>query len=350
MAFQLDVLENFEYPDAAALQKAWPSINSSFTTSTAFPRTGTRSLKGSSSQTMPYGFGAQRRSLVCGFAIYIDETYTTERVFAHLGAGAPNSTSGSGQVVMTLTPAGTIKVFRGYHNSGNVVGTLLGETGVVMSPGFTHNHIQLKIFIHDTLGYVKVAVGGVDVLELTNQDTRHQASSDYFDYFTIFTYSSVLHLDDLYICSDDSTSLTTGDFLGDVSIIEALPVGTGTYNQLASSSAGTPYTDVDESLLNQADYNYSSTAGQKSSYLLSDIAGAPTIKGVSLQWTAGKSTPGYREVRGLSISGATETPYAYHPLSVTAVTKQQGMLVDPNTGVAWTVAGVNALEIGAEIL
>lgn len=121
--------------------------------------------------------------------------------------------------------------------------------------------------------------------------------------------------------------------------------GAGTH----SDWTGT-YSDVNEAVTSDADFNKAASAGLLQSYAMTDVT-VPTgysIKGVVHRFrckNGGFDPPA--NVKSLARSGGTD----YQSPNLSGINPAYGYVsqrydVDPATGVAWTEAGVNALELG----
>lgn len=121
--------------------------------------------------------------------------------------------------------------------------------------------------------------------------------------------------------------------------------GAGNYSQWSGTAA-----DVNEISLNNSNYNRSDTAGQLQSYDMTTLTlpASYTIGGLFYAFIArndGANAP--LNVQGLLRTGGTD----YVTSNLTPINPAFGPLqarwdVNPNTGLAWTEANINAMELG----
>jgi len=159
-------------------------------------------------------------------------------------------------------------------------------------------------------------------------------------------------IDDIVVMDGTGAALNT--FIGDSKITTHAPSSDGgTVDWTAS--AGTDVSCVDEtpSAANgDTDYISSSTAAQESRFNVADLANTPDIiHAVQARYKAKKADAGARTVRGLVNSGGTEQTGTTVGLTTTyAWLKGPVASVDPNTSSAWDSAGVNAVQVGVEVV
>jgi hypothetical protein len=119
------------------------------------------------------------------------------------------------------------------------------------------------------------------------------------------------------------------------------PVGNG-----ASAAWSGSFADVDEAILNVADYVASDTAGQEVSYTLPDLpTGRFVVKQVRFSAVAAKGNTGPSQLQlGVRIGGTNYFGSA-QALEPTWDVRNQVWDVQPSDSQEWTVANINALEI-----
>lgn len=248
-------------------------------------------------------------------------------------------------VTIATLPDGSIRAYRGNTSTGTVLGT--SAPGVITAA--TYIHIEAEVVIHDSTGSVQVRLNGntTPVLNLTNVDTRNAGTSGVV---------SLFQLDGLVggggsvdIC--DFITRTGAGFLGDKRVDYKPANANGTTNQF-TPSAGSNYQNVDETTPSDADYNESSTVGHIDLYELENLSHVPTaIDAVIEKVRALKDDAGARSHRpkvrsgGVNYNGATD-----FALSTSAAYYHNVRLTDPNTAAAWTIAGVDALQVGGEVV
>lgn len=225
-------------------------------------------------------------------------------------------------------------------------GTILGTSASNVIRGGTWHSIEFACSISDTTGTVTVAVDGVTVLNLTNQNTRNGTPT---------TINGVILggcdggfntpnlIDDLYL--KDTLNL-----LGPMRIETLRPNADTAQKQWTPSTGADNYGVVDETLMSSTDYVSTDTVGNFDLYDFGNLSSSPSsIAAVEVVVAAAKDDIG---VRGLAISvksGASTSDGANNTLSSSYVAYSRILETDPNTSDAWSSSAVNALQAGAKV-
>lgn len=206
-------------------------------------------------------------------------------------------------------------------------------------------YLEVQATIADAGGTCKVRVNGTEIINFTG-DTRNAGSSALIDRLHMTAMTNNMWLDDVYILN--SLGARNNDFLGEVRVVAQQPTGAGASTGLTPIS-GSNWSNVNTIPFNDATYNFSATPGTRDTYALADITGTPTIAAVQVATRMLKSDAGAASMKPAIKSGATVAYGVTQALSATAKTYSDVFETDPNTAAPWTVAGVNALESGAEV-
>ena len=100
-----------------------------------------------------------------------------------------------------------------------------------------------------------------------------------------------------------------------------------------------------------ADYVASGTVGDLDLYETGDLPFVPdSVHAVQVTTCARKDDAATREVRSKVKSGATTANGASHALTASYIYYRDIVEADPNTSEAWTSGGVNAIQIGPEVV
>jgi hypothetical protein len=252
--------------------------------------------------------------------------------------------AGTTQLDLRWNSGGTLSVTR----NGAVLGT---STAVV--PAESYAYLEFRGVIHASLGSYQVRLHGATVLEGSAVNT--QVTGNAFANMVLMGHFfdsnlGTVDIDDVYICDGQGTVHTT--LLGECRVDALLPTGDGSHSAWTPSTGTTHSTLVDEPAPNDdTDYLSTATAAARESHALANLPSMPTplIYGVQHSLSARKDDAGTRQVKSLLHSGATTQAGAQtFTLASTYTYYSELWPVDPATGTAWTVAGINALEAGAE--
>lgn len=247
-------------------------------------------------------------------------------------------------ITVCFLSTGSIEVRR-----GSAGGTLL----VSAVTGYLHSdwqYMEVKITIADAGGNVQVRMNGnpTPVINYTG-DTRNGGTSVNMDLVRLAGQSQG-DFADWYILNALG-SAPNNDFLGDVRVHCLRPNGNGTYSQYVGSDGNSTdnYLLVDETPYGTGDYVGNATIGNKDSYAIEDLpAGVTAVYGVQEIAIVAKSDAGAASIKQLLRVGGTD----YTTSALVLSTAYSQMLnireTNPNTGVAWTPAGVNGIESGVE--
>ncbi len=270
-----------------------------------------------------------------GFGFAIDTSTVISSILNLLGdAGATT------HLALKSTAFGGFALYRG--------ASLIASTANYLFTNNVWKYVEVSATISATVGAVTVKMDGSVVLTFTG-NTKNGGTNTTIDTVTFIADGAPLvSLDDIYICNDQGSVNNT--FLGDVRVQALLPNGAGSSTQWAPLS-GANYTNVNTVPPNVATYVSDSTPADRDTYALEDCAaGTGTIYGVQSVLAALKSDAGSASVKAAYKSGGT----VYYDAPVSLGTSVIGYTAlrenDPATSAAWTVAAVNALEFGAEVI
>ena len=199
-------------------------------------------------------------------------------------------------------------------------------------------------------GFVWVRVNGADVPVLTVSGVDTQAGSGaLYDEVDINSAGSTTNgVDDIYIMAGPGDA-----FLGDCVVETLYPTGNGTVNNWVGSDGNSTdnYLLVDETPANTTDYVGADPSGTKDLYNFGNLALSGDVLAVCHNVVAQKSDAGAKQLYIVS-RGAVDTRSPAITLTTTFVGEpyQWVQTVNPETGVAWTAAEVNALQAGVEVV
>jgi hypothetical protein len=150
-----------------------------------------------------------------------------------------------------------------------------------------------------------------------------------------------IYFDDFWVASD---------YLGDIRVDLLIPTAEGNTTQM------TPLSGTDNALMadetppdDDTTYNSSATAGDKDTYVTSNVSSAGTIHGLRLRARARKTDAGARSIATVIRSGGTDYDGTTTGLGTAYLYYSTDYYTNPNTAAAWTSTEVNAIEIGAKV-
>ena len=232
-------------------------------------------------------------------------------------------------------------------------GTILSTTaaGVIQVNSWAYVEVQ---YLYSTVnsGTVVIRVNNTVVLTLTNVNTSSTSPSTnitqiYYGYPGSTAQQMVL--DDVYICE----GTTPDPFLGDITVETLYPNGNGNRNVWLGSDGD----NVNNYLLvnevgapNTGTYTKDSVSGDGDVYALDNLKTvAGQVQGVCHVAFANKSDAGPAQFRIVN-HGTADTKSAALSPATSSDGWTYALAQNPDTGTAWTVATVNALQSGVEIV
>jgi hypothetical protein len=255
-------------------------------------------------------------------------------------------------ITVILDATGAVVVRRGDYASG----TILATSAVVAPNLSTWYYLEAKVTLSDTVGEATVRVNGVNAVNLTGIDTKNGGTKTVIDSVTVARSKATngtlaASTDDIYIVNGAGSS-PLNDFLGSVAIYPVRPNATGSANQWTNSTAtaaSTNWSFTDDQSM--TDYVQSSTSAQRDLYATTDLpVSVGTVPGVKMRSLVQNTDATLRQVKLGIKSGATVDMDAGQAIGAgTAQTNVRLMKANPVTSLAWTVADVNAMEMGVEV-
>jgi len=215
-------------------------------------------------------------------------------------------------------------------------------------------YIEWKIvFGTGVSGSTSVRVNGIQVLNQASINTAPSGSAR-TDGYMLFQLTgaegSNFTIDDLYIC--DGTGATNNTFLGDIRVQYLVPTGAGVKTQFTPST-GSNWQTVDEVPASDTDYNSANSPGAMDLFQMANLAGNGLVYGVQTISRSKKDDAGFRKAAPVfyKASGLGETARFYKGSQAPVIDNflnlpLQMFNTSPDTGVAWTVDEVNALQYG----
>lgn len=258
--------------------------------------------------------------------------------------------SANAHIRVAIGISGEVHVYRGATamSGTGALGTLLGSSAVgVIIPG-TWQHIECKVFVHDSTGTVEVKIEGVTVLTITGADTCNGSTATISNIGSeVKSGGTSLYIRDYFAW--ETTGPDNDDFIGVKRVYTCMPTADGSLTAWTRNTGSDDYAAIDEVPdTDTTDYVYSDTAGQVSTFTVADLpANVGGIVGVEVTAKMSKSDAGVATGKagvvylGLVDAGDEHVPgtsFAFYPTMFEA---------DPY-GVAWARTVFNATEMRLE--
>lgn len=223
------------------------------------------------------------------------------------------------------------------------------NSGTGASPVWSNLGTAITVGLGGVLNLsVGIDAGGVHSVMFAVGGTAHFVGT--------FTNAGLVSLDYLVIVNTDPGG---GMYLSEVAAAQDMGLVGAHLKTMRATGAGSnsawtgAYTDVNEVVTSDANYNVSTASGQKQSYAMTDISLPPQYTVASVVHKIRARNDGgvssTQNVQSLARSGGTD----YNSSNLSGIASAYGQLtkrydVDPATGTAWTQTAVNALELGFE--
>lgn len=290
---------------------------------------------------------AINNSNMCYLSKTFDAQATWTAGFALKMATLPAATT----VVIAFVDAGTTQVDVRLNTDGTLTvsrnGTTLGTTSFVLSATVFY-YIEITTVINNVTGSYDLRINGLSKSSGSSLNTRASSnnSANIVNLGAVNTTggtSPVMDIDDFYVTND-------GVFLGDCRVETKLPTGDGATSNFTKSTGATNFGNVDDNPANDdTDYNFTASVGIDLYTYPALSTSAGTVQAVMTLPVLRNDNAGSVTEQSVCRSGGTNffgtsnvvgsTTYGAYPDIQTT---------DPNTGLAWTVANVNAAQFGVK--
>lgn len=265
------------------------------------------------------------------------------------------------QVSAQIDANGAIRFYRG--GSFGVIdgpGTLIAQSDPIVVAS-AWNHIEVQVYIHDTLGWVRVAVNGVHKYQATGLDTnatagniasvgqlkeRYNVSGGvafYMDDYALYDFTGNPAVDTDWCPTVDGAGVATS-YIGQLGAYIGTPDADTAQAAWLRSAGGAPsYPFIGKTTPNDATWLYATAAAQLSEFGFTDLPPEITyIRGVDIYSRMWTSDAGAAEYRSGMKSVAANYDAPAIPITVEPTYWVAQVNVDPNTGVRWTRPSYNA--------
>lgn len=243
------------------------------------------------------------------------------------------------QITVVVESDGSLTVRRGGQG-----GTVLETTAAGLMTANAWHHIQLYVLFHGTTGAFELKFNGNTVASGSNVNTVNSGNA----------YASRLRLtapDGISQGYFDDVWISDTAFQGDCVVETKYASADGSSNNFTASGAANRYQCVDETPHNSdTDYVYSDNVNDIQLFEMQNLtATTGTIKGVKCSHVTRKDDAGARSVAMVVRSGSNSVR-STQSLSTSYQIYSETLTQDPVDSAAWTIAKVNALELGLKII
>lgn len=276
-----------------------------------------------------------------------------ETIIVGIAKNSPSATrafiqlfDSNGGAQLTLREDGTeYKIYRGTWDTGTLLAT---SPAVTVGIGV---YIELLVTVHPTAGAYELRINEVTQFSATNVNTQNTGTRDVGRVLLWgrWTDGSAgnCYIDDFYI-ADTAAPAPLGYFLGNQKIEALIPNAAGDVTGWTAFSDSN-YRNVDDRPHNSdVDYNYSSTVNASDLYHLSNLSNSGSIRGVHVKYVARKDDALVRAVRPLIRTGGVTYAGGNDSLTTSYDEYFEVWTQNPQTLSDWSVADINALQVGIQ--
>lgn len=240
--------------------------------------------------------------------------------------------------------------------AGNLVlsrgATVLATSTQTIVYGTNWYYVEMQATISDSGGTCVVRVDEVEWINFSG-DTKNAGTASTIDGVTILGNSANRSgFDDFYVTNGTGPAPYDG-FLGDVKVSTLLVNGNGAQSNFIGSDGNSidNYLLVDDPTPSETDYVGSTAVGARDLYAFQDLSTSDDVLAVQPLLHVHKTDAGVLNVKPLvrGSAGTVVAQPAQVPAQTMAAMLGEPVTLNPDGGVPWTVAAVNAAQVGAEV-
>lgn len=252
------------------------------------------------------------------------------------------------QISVGFCPNGVVKCWRGDPINGTQIG--VSRAGVFDYQ--TDFDVEIFCTVHGSVGEVEVRIDTVTVMHLINQNTK-PGTNAYFDsvmWGIGFAAPVFAHFRIDNFRYYDTTGAVNNTWLGTSRTQTSIVAGNGTTTDFTRSNTGLANwqnllnNNVDDTL-----FLFDPTVGDLNLSTIVPLVNSPTVFGVEVTVLARQDDATQRFIQTAIVSGGVQANGAAFPTTQTYSADSDVFELDPNTGLGFTGAAVNALQIGVLI-
>lgn len=210
------------------------------------------------------------------------------------------------------------------------------------------HYFEVKVFFHPTAGTAVVHHNGVEVINISNKDFGNNYAMDNLKLqYSLNSQHGEQSFDDMYLIDPNTSGVS--DFLGPVVIRSLKPTVDTATNDFTPSTGTDHFAVVDNDRADETDYLESSTINDDELFEFANIPSEiVTLKGMSFETAFAVSGSQPKKAVSLCKSGATAVQEVDSLVTIANNWEQFDSILedDPDTGVPWTISGLNAAQFG----
>ena len=264
----------------------------------------------------------------------------------------------NGTLLIRTLDAGTVQGGVRLNTDGTlslVVGAAVVATSVLAMSTGVYYYVELKHIILNAAGTLEVRVDGA-VWATFAGDTQSTANAT-ANQIAVGQVGAdcgqgTWHFDDLYIL-DGTGAAPNNDYQGNTQIEAVVPTGAGFYAEWTTLFGAPTHWQAEDEVPPDEDTSYveSATLNQRDTFAMGNITPvSATINGVQVLMRARTTLAGADNIARLYRAGGVDYQGADIALQTSYNYLREIIELDPNAGpAAWTVAAINAMEMGARV-
>lgn len=335
----LQYFTGFDYFDETQVQRVWPYFSNGTSVAGRFGGKAYSWNNQSGYLSRPLTAAS---TIIMGMAFYLAYGDATNPIIVFQD-GTTSQTTPITQIDVRVTTDAGFQITR----NGTVIATSLPNL-------FTFNfwnYLEIKVFIHDSTGFVQIRLNGQTYMNATNLDTKN-TGNNYVNQIRIQPFASTgsfnFKIDDLYICDD--TGSFNNAFLGECRVQTQYPTANGNTNNFSVVGAPSNWEAVDETPADDdTTFVRASVVGNTDDYQMGTLALTGTIFGVQVNATHRKDDVGTRTITPVIKSGALYYEGALFNCNSDYSVASKIWEKDPATSLTWTNTTINNTFSGIRI-
>lgn len=223
---------------------------------------------------------------------------------------------------------------------------------VKITPGYTTGAIEVRVNTIPVLSLVNIRISdGNPLLPETQPGITHQSTFINRVGASGGNWSNDYFIDDFYMLTADGAQ--NNDYLGNVRVKYMPVIGNSTPLDWligGSSPAPTNWQSVLNTNVDDTRYVYALTPGDEDFYQVDPNLNTPTVFGVEVAGAYKQDDATQRFVANQIRSGAVTSTGASFPTNASYTFAYDIYELNPDTGLGWTGAEVNAVTIGPKVI